>query len=489
MFLLTALRAHEAKPKPVVVEATEKAAYLHMRRYPISTGSGTSPFQRARCWKHFLKHEDLLAAAFEGLAGAALVLDEQRRIRVVTSEAVKLLGRNPPRGALATDVLCGGGTNRPLADALDTGQAVRAIIPLPGGLAGATLHVRAIPHPAHMPRVFVLLLDLAGPAAAAGPVLFHGMWTQDARMKEVFRVIERVAVDDDTILVRGETGSGKELVAGAIHALSARRKGPLRAINCAALPSNLLESELFGHVRGSFTGAHRDAPGHIQLAHKGTLFLDEVAELPLDVQAKLLRVLETHTVIPIGGRDPVPVDVRIVSATHRALRKEVEAGRFRADLLYRLRVIPIFLPPLRDRPQDLPLLCEKVFLEMNPRRRRQIERVALAALEVLARHRWPGNVRELRNVLAYAYATGDGPILLPSDLPPELLSPDATELTVAQTPADEGSLPSTQSAESQRVRDALRTSGGSRELAATALGISRVTLWRRMRALGLLGRN
>ena len=239
------------------------------------------------------------------------------------------------------------------------------------------------------------------------------------------------------------------------------------------MPSNLLESELFGHVRGSCTGAHRDTPGHIQLAHEGTLFLDEVAELPLDVQAKLLRVLETHTVIPIGGRDPVPVDVRVVSATHRALCKEVDAGRFRSGLLYRLRVIPIFLPPLRERPDDLPLLCHKILLDMNPGRRRKIERVSPAALEVLARHAGPGNVRELRNVLAYAYATGDGPVLVPSDLPPELLSPESTpDADVDVT----------------RLQAALREANGNRTRAAAALGMSRVTLWRGMREMGLLGR-
>ena len=428
--------------------------------------------------------EDVLATAFEGLAGAALVLDGRRRVRLATPAAVKLLGTKIPRGALVTELLCAGRAKRPLADALDAGQPVRAVIPMPGGPPGRLLHVRAIPHPASSPRAFVLLLEAASESTSDGPVLFHGMWTQDARMKEVFRVIERVAADDDTVLVRGETGSGKELVAGAIHALSARRKGPLRVINCAALPSNLLESELFGHVRGSFTGAHRDTPGHIQLAHKGTLFLDEVAELPLDVQAKLLRVLETHTVIPIGGRDPLPVDVRVVSATHRALRKEVEAGKFRADLLYRLRVIPIFLPPLRERPDDLALLCDKLVLDMNPGRRRKIERVAPAALAILVRHAWPGNVRELRNVLAYAYATGDGPLLLPADLPPELLSPALASAPAARDETSEA--PTAMSDDIARLRDALRRANGNRERAAAELGISRVTLWRRMREGGLL---
>ncbi len=427
--------------------------------------------------------EDVFATAFEGLAGAALVLDGRRRVRLATPAAAMLLGTKIPRGALVTELLCAGRPKGPLADALDAGQPVRAVIPMPGGPAGRLLHVRAIPHPASSPRAFVLLLEVPSESALAGPVLFHGMWTQDARMKEVFRVIERVAADDDTVLVRGETGAGKELVAGAIHALSTRRKGPLRVINCAALPSNLLESELFGHVRGSFTGAHRDTPGHIQLAHKGTLFLDEVAELPLEVQAKLLRVLETHTVIPIGGRDPLPVDVRVVSATHRALRKEVEAGRFRADLLYRLRVIPIFLPPLRERAGDLALLCDKLVLAMNPGRRRKIERVAPASLAILTRHAWPGNVRELRNVLAYAYATGDGPLLLPADLPPELLSPESEAASAARD--ETGEAPTAASDDLAHLREALRRANGNRGRAAAALGISRVTLWRRMRDVGL----
>lgn len=432
--------------------------------------------------------QDVFATAIGALGGAALVLDRDRRVRLATPEARALLRRDVPDGILATTLLCGARAKRPLEEALAAGQPVHAVIPLPGTAHGRLLRVRAIPHPLRNPRAFVLLLEMAGAEAADGPLLFHGMWTQDARMKEVFRIIERVAADDDTILIRGDTGSGKELVAGAIHALSARRKGPLRAINCAALPSNLLESELFGHTKGAFTGAHRDTPGHIQLAHKGTLFLDEVAEIPLDVQAKLLRVLETHTVIPIGGREPRAVDVRVVSATHRALRKEVEAGRFRADLLYRLRVIPIFLPPLHERRGDIALLCEKLLIDMSPGRRRQIERVSPSALAVLDRHSWPGNIRELRNVLAYAFAIGDGPVLLPSDLPPELLGGDVNAPQRGEGEGEDGGLRGDPN-EGARVGDALRRAGGNRERAAAALGISRVTLWRRMRELGIQGRS
>lgn len=315
--------------------------------------------------------------------------------------------------------------------------------------------------------------DLSRP----GPIDFQGMWTQDTATKAVFRVIEKVAAEDVTVLVRGETGAGKELVAQALHNLSPRRDGPFRAINCAALPPTLLESELFGHTRGAFTGAIRDTQGHFQLAHKGTLFLDEVAELPLELQAKLLRVLETGRVLPVGARDMVTVDVRIVSATHRALRREVEEGRFRSDLMYRLRVIPVFLPPLRMRPGDPSLLLDRFILEMNHKGRRQVTSVAPEVYQAFEGYDWPGNVRELRNVLSYAFVIGEGDRLQATDLPPEVLGHDPA---MDVTPP-----PTSLSGEAKRIADALIAADGRRAEAALALGMSRVTLWRRMKALGL----
>ncbi len=309
-------------------------------------------------------------------------------------------------------------------------------------------------------------------------------------MKACFRVIERVAETDDPVLVRGETGAGKELAAAAIHRLSSR-PGPYKAINCAALPANLLESELFGHVRGAFTGAHKDTPGHVQLAHRGTLFLDEVAELPLELQAKLLRVLETRTVLPVGARNPVEVDVRVVSATHRALRREVEAGRFRADLMYRLRVIPIFLPPLRERLGDVALLCEQLLPGLNKARRRQVEQIAPDALAALVGHDWPGNVREQRNVLAYAHTMGDGPILEREHLPPEILDDDArARQPVPVEPRTGGTAPRRAqprvgALDREQILEALASTSGRAE-AAQRLGVNRITLWRHMKALGLV---
>ncbi|HEY6562336.1 MAG TPA: sigma 54-interacting transcriptional regulator [Polyangiaceae bacterium] len=424
----------------------------------------------------------LVAEALSSVVGAALVLDAELRVVLATSDAETLLGYDVPLGISAPKLLCGESAKRPVAEALAAGRPVQAVIPLPSkGGAERLLKVRSLPIGQNSRRGWLLLLDEAGTHGAEA-VLFHGMWAQSVRMKEVFRIVTRVAAEDVTVLVRGETGTGKELVARAIHDLSGRKKGPFRALNCAALPANLLESELFGHVRGAFTGAVRDTPGHVQLAHRGTLFLDEVAELPLELQAKLLRVLETRSVIPVGAREPTAVDVRIVSATHRALRKEVEAGRFRADLMYRLRVIPIFLPALRERREDIGLLCEKLIESMNATSRRRIERVAPAALSVLERHDWPGNVRELRNALAYAYAMGDGPILEPSDLPAELLDPalgSAEAVNVAP------SVPEGLDPQARRILQVLERTSGNKNRAAQILGMSRVTLWRRLRELGL----
>ncbi|MBK9000601.1 MAG: sigma-54-dependent Fis family transcriptional regulator [Myxococcales bacterium] len=427
----------------------------------------------------------LPALALTEAAGAALVLDRELSVVLATESAERLLG--PVKlGVSAPKLLCAEGAKRPIAEALVAGRSVRAVIPKPRPADGERLlEVRSLPlrHDGELSG-WLLLLEDAGPADE-GAVEFHGMWARTASMKHVFHVIEQVAADDVTVLVRGETGSGKELVARALHTLSRRSAGPFRALNCAALPGNLLESELFGHVRGAFTGAVKDTPGHIQLAHGGTLFLDEIAEMPLDLQAKLLRVIETRSVIPVGAREPIPVDVRIVSATHRSLRAEVEAGRFRADLMYRLRVIPIFLPPLRERREDIVLIANQLIAQANEGARRRIERIAPAAEAVLTRYDWPGNVRELRNVLAYAYAIGKGPILLPSELPWELSEPkledrgEGSESIARRS----GEL----DAEGQRILAVLERAGGSRSRAAKVLGMSRVTLWRRLKALGIEG--
>jgi len=391
----------------------------------------------------------LVDLALEALVGPALLLDGARRIVHATPGA------------------------RALADSLGGKVALELRAGIAAELAGATLR----PLPLGRGRAGWLVAIEPRARRSEGTVLFHGMWTRDPGMKEAFHVAERAARRDASVLVRGETGTGKELFARAIHTLSPRSDGPFAAINCAALPGALLESELFGHVRGAFTGAVRDQPGFFRTAHRGTLFLDEIAELPLELQAKLLRVLETHTVLPVGSREPVPVDVRIVAATNTSLRRAVESGRFRADLMYRLRVVPIFLPPLRARTGDIALLVEKNLDDLNRQGGRQVLSIAPAARAALERYAWPGNVRELRSALEYAYVVGEGPVLGLRELPGEIAEPEA--------PVERAAAPGDEPAEAVRVRDALAKAAGHRGKAAALLGMSRVTLWRRMRALGL----
>jgi transcriptional regulator with PAS, ATPase and Fis domain len=315
------------------------------------------------------------------------------------------------------------------------------------------------------------------PAAALDPVRFHGIVTCDPSMVRAVQTVRNVAETDATVLVRGESGTGKELVARAIHAESARAGGPFVAVNCAAFTPSLLESELFGHVRGAFTGATQDRPGIFVQAHGGTLFLDEVGELPLELQSKLLRVLQERVVTPVGGTRAVPVDVRVVAATHRALREEVRAGRFREDLMYRLRVVPVFLPALRERPRDIPLLLQAFIDAASRTGPRRVTSVAPPAMRVLLDHAWPGNVRELQNVVAYAFAVGRSPVLDVDDLPPEF-----REVGGGGGHPPPQRLPRT-GARAARLRAALAAHPEDTAAAAAALGISRTTLWRWRREL------
>jgi transcriptional regulator with PAS, ATPase and Fis domain len=308
---------------------------------------------------------------------------------------------------------------------------------------------------------------------------FHGILSRSPAMRAVFQVIENAAETAATVLVRGESGSGKELVARAIHQLSVRRDAPFLAINCAALSSNLLESELFGHVRGAFTGAIRDHSGLFQRAHGGTLFLDEVAELPLELQAKLLRVIQERNYIPVGGDRSIAVDVRIVAATHRSLREQVKNGEFREDLMYRLRVVPIFIPPLRERREDIGLLLWHFIRLHNAEHFRRIEKIDPSAMQALLDYPWPGNVRELHNVVEYAFAVGRGTVLRCSELPPEFRESRGSEAPVK--PAS----PVSAEQEAAAIRNALAQCNGMITPAARALGMSRATFWRKRKLYGL----
>jgi two-component system, NtrC family, response regulator AtoC len=303
---------------------------------------------------------------------------------------------------------------------------------------------------------------------------FHGLLTRDPAMERLFVLVERAARASSAILIRGETGTGKDLVARAIHQRSPRAGRPFQAVNCATLSPTLLESELFGHTRGAFTGAIRDHPGLFLLADGGTIFLDELGEMPLEIQAKLLRVLEEKTFVPVGGTKAIRVDVRLVSATHRALRTEVAAARFRADLFYRVRVVPLFLPPLRLRSDDVEPLLWWFIDQSNREGLRRIEGVSRVAMDALRSYSWPGNVRELRNVVEYASIVGEGPVFDLEDLTPEIRGepPPATDATEPGGSLVDG--------ERGRILAALARHRGRKGLAARDLGMSRSTLWRKL---------
>jgi two-component system response regulator AtoC len=316
------------------------------------------------------------------------------------------------------------------------------------------------------------------PRPDGAPREYHGIYTVAPQMFALFERLPRVARSDASVLIRGETGTGKELIARALHRLSGRSKGPFQAVNCATLTAELLASELFGHVRGAFTGAIRDRPGLFRLAHRGSVFLDEIAEMPLDLQARLLRVLQERSFVPLGGTDAVEVDVRVLSATHRSLREESRQHRFREDLMYRVRVVPLFLPPLVERTGDVEALTWH-FVDHFAGRGRRIERIERAVMDALLAYPWPGNVRELRNAIEYAHAIGEGPDYTLAELTPELRGePPPRDVAAATSTAAEDH-------ERARIAAALQRTGGRKGEAARLLGIDRSTLWRKLRELRL----
>jgi PAS domain S-box-containing protein len=303
---------------------------------------------------------------------------------------------------------------------------------------------------------------------------FQNIVGKSKRMRQVFQMIEDLARVDSTVLIEGETGTGKELVARAIHRLSRRCDGPFLALNCAGLSEELAASQLFGHRRGSFTGAVDDQQGLFEAASEGTLFLDEIGELPTRVQTTLLRVLEENAVLPLGQSRLLAVDVRVIAATHRDLAREAAENRFRQDLLYRIRVARVRLPALRDRREDLPALVRAFLADHRASIGKQVDAISDDAMAVLMDYGWPGNVRELRNALEFAVIRARGSIIRPEDLPPELL-----DLAPEGAP-DEPGLD-----EADRVKAALKWARGNRTRAAALLGISRATLYRRLREMGI----
>ncbi len=314
---------------------------------------------------------------------------------------------------------------------------------------------------------------------------FHGIIGISAPMQRVFDLINNAADSDAPLLILGESGTGKELIAQAVHECNLRKDAPYIKVNCASLNESLLESELFGHVKGAFTGAHQDREGRFEAANKGSIFLDEIGDLPMSTQVKLLRVLEEKIIERVGDNRPIPIDVRIITATNRNLTEMVQKGTFREDLFYRINVIPLTIPPVRERTSDIPLLAESFFRKLQLKSGKNIQNISSQAMELLMRYSWPGNVRELRSSFEYAFVTCQGTAIEPEDLPPVILQDKpavAKEQPVIPAPRTELT---GNERRKQELLDAMEQTGGNQTKAAKILGVSRVTVWNRMKRYGL----
>jgi len=435
-----------------------------------------------------------MSSIFESLGRGLLCLDRSFHV-VHASDRLDLWGGpgaaesvvgRPVAEFLGEDLF---GAEGPLRRALEVGErregwgaSVQVEGRPPRLVSLSAAPVAGIASPLCDPRVAYLVVVRSSEEAThagASPIrVFAGMIARSREMLQIFELVRNLADSEATVLVAGESGTGKELLARALHEHSPRRGGPFVALNCGAIPADLVESELFGHVRGAFTGAIRDREGRFELARRGTLFLDEIGDLPTSLQVKLLRVLQERTFERVGENVTRHTDARIIAATNRDLRKEVSLGRFREDLFYRLRVVPIRIPPLRERAEDIEPLAYH-FLGLASSRQKRSLFLAPDAVRALLGYSWPGNARELENAIEYAVATCRGQTIHAAEFPPDVVDPKAPLL--APAPPSE----SAEDPEAMRIRRVLEEHRWSRARAARALGMSRTTLWRKMRELGL----
>lgn len=454
-----------------------------------------------------------VSTLFEALGRAMICLDWSFHVVHASSGLDTLVGEGiskaivdkPIEEVLGAEILGPGGTMRAALLAGQRREGWGATLKF-GDMKPRLMSITAAPiihRPGSIcdPRVaFVIVLRPAEDnqqLGSAAPTIFSGLVARSAAMLKIFQLIEHLSESDATVLITGESGTGKELVARAIHAHSDRSNKPFLPVNCGALPQDLLESELFGHVKGAFTGAVRDRDGRFEVAKGGTILLDEVAEMPLHLQVKLLRVLQEKTFERVGESTPRNTDARVVAATNRNLQRAVLDGEFRDDLYYRLRVVPIEIPPLRERREDIEPLAHHLLNRVNARHDRAV-RFGPDAMRAILRYNWPGNVRELENALEYAVAVSKGQTLHLRDLPVEVGELDRRDrpaleakVSAAVPPPLPAELPedlpmAAEVSEPDRIRAALDANQWRRADAAAALGMSRTTLWRKMREHGLI---
>ena len=427
---------------------------------------------------HAIQHVSSLDAAREAMAEQApdaVLLD----LRLPDGDGLGLLaeiraGTNPP----PVVVMTAHGSVSIAVDAMRAGASDFLVKPFPAERLVVTL--------GNVLERAALRREVATLAAGAPRAGFAGFIGAAPAMQTVYRILENAAASRATVFVTGESGTGKELAAEAVHALSPRREGAFVALNCAAIPKDLIESEIFGHVRGAFTGAVADRPGAARAADGGTLFLDELCEMDLALQGKLLRFIQTGSFMPVGGTKPLRTDVRFVCATNRDPFEEVRAGRFREDLYYRLHVVPVALPPLRERGEDVILLAEAFLARSAGEEGKRFCRFAPDALALLRGHRWPGNVRELENAIRTAVVLHDGEEVTAAMLPvtvhggmtsqPSLAAPRTADPARRIRPLAE--------VEREAIEDAIRLCDGNIPKAAAFLGVSPSTLYRKREAWG-----
>jgi len=445
----------------------------------------------------------------DNLEEGILFLDQQRHVVAINEAASHMLGQNHDNilNKLCPSIFQGTACARScdkrghctlMKNAIQGKSVQDLVVQRPDGtLIPLRMWAMVLPTDEKLAYCAVVLRDRSHEMqleeAARDRLRLGGLIGHSGVMRDLFRQILRAAASEASILLTGESGSGKELVARALHENSSRANGPYVRVHCAAFPEQLLEGELFGHARGAFTGASAAREGRFEAAHGGTLLLDEIGDVPLSIQVKLLRVLQEHEIERLGENRTRKVDVRIIAATHRDLLAMVNRGEFRADLYYRLRVLPLQVPALRERKEDIPLLVSSMLANILTRHQGHDIQLSNEALDALGAYRWPGNVRELVNALEYAMVHVDGTTILARHLPPEIQ--EASHL-IANIPAGHPPVPAlvqryyrapVQQAgqEKAALLLALKESGGNKAATAEKLGMSRTTLWKRLKQYGI----